>query len=119
MRTARLVVIELPPEEPTPGILWELDQVAGLAIWDRLLVVTPPLRPQQVRDRWGRLWIAVADRPSLAAFALRLPDEPARILTLRFRAGSWTAGTAAIRNEWTYAQAIRAVVSTDELSTLT
>ncbi len=113
MDAARLVVIGSPPSEPTPGLLWELEQVSNRSLWDRLVVVCPPLAPDGLRQRWARLAAAAQDCARRSRRTrCRLPDEPGRVLALVARGGQWLAATGERRDEWSYAAALRLLVET-------
>ncbi|HJY94565.1 MAG TPA: hypothetical protein VJ371_06400, partial [Streptosporangiaceae bacterium] len=102
MAEARLVVFVTPPNQVTPGLLWELETVSARGLWDKALVVVPPVRAQKLQDRWQKFW---AERPGWPFTVPGAISDP-QALVLAFRNDRWQVTAAARRSEWSYGAAL-------------
>ena len=78
MDAARLVVIGSPPRRPNAGAAVGGRAVPQRGLWDRLVVVCPPLAPAGLPRAVGPARRGRAGATTLAPYALGLPDEPGR-----------------------------------------
>jgi hypothetical protein len=102
MAEARLVVLVTPPNQVTPGLLWELETVSARGLWDKALVVVPPVRAEKLQDRWRQLW---AERPGWPFTVPGAIGDP-QALVLAFRNDRWQVTAADRRTEWSYGAAL-------------
>ncbi len=103
MDQACLIVFVAPPKHVTPGLLWELETVSVRDYWDKALVFVPPVRTEQLQDRWQQFRVAGAG--SWPFTVLDAATDP-RALILAFRNGKWQVTTADRRTEWSYGAAL-------------
>jgi hypothetical protein len=105
MEQAARIVFVMPPERLSRGLRWELEAVSARGYWDKTLIIAPPLRPRQLRERRHSFEAACED------LAVPWPgDEPAALILARSR-GEWTAFAANDRSEWSYGAALNAARS--------
>jgi hypothetical protein len=102
MAEARLVVFVTPPNQVTPGLLWELETVSARGLWDKALVVVPPVRAQKLQDRWQQFW---AERPGWPFTVPGAISDP-QALVLAFWNDRWQVTAADRRSEWSYGAAL-------------
>jgi hypothetical protein len=102
MTEARLIVFVTPPNQVTGGLMWELDTVSARGLWDKALIVVPPVRADKLRDRWQQFW---AERPGWPFTVPGLIADP-QALALAFRGDQWQVTTAERRTEWSYGAAL-------------
>ncbi len=111
MRRASWIVVSAAPEQVPPGLEWELDQITKRTLWERTLLVLPPITDAELRARWARFAEVLATRAPARG---PLPLDPAAVLVCRMSAeGVWTALGAVRRDEWSYAAALDAVLQPD------
>ncbi len=103
MAQSCLIVFAAPPSQVTPGLLWELETVSVHGYWDKALVVVPPVRAEQLQDRWEQFRVA---GQGLWAFTVPGATRDPRALVLAFRNGQWQVTTADRRTEWSYGAAL-------------
>ena len=103
MDQSALIVFVAPPEQMTPGLLWELETVSAHRHWAKTLIVVPPVRPENLEQRWSAFFDATG---KLAPFTARPPIHGLLPLVLAFRNNAWTVITARRRNEWAYGAAL-------------
>jgi hypothetical protein len=104
MERAALIVIGAPPGTASPGLAWEIRHVTEHDRWSKTLIVVPPVPARELSARWESFAAEAAHWPS----GSELKADPARILAMARRDGTWTAITAATRTEWSYTAAINA-----------
>jgi hypothetical protein len=104
MGQCALIVFVAPPGQVTQGLLWELQTVSANKLWDKTLVIVPPVSPESLQQRWQALLGACAD---LWPFTLPVPADDPHALVLAFRNGEWKAITADRRTEWSYSAALK------------
>jgi hypothetical protein len=102
MTEGRLIVFVTPPNQVTGGLMWELDTVSARGLWDKALIVVPPVRADKLRDRWQQFW---AERPGWPFTVPGLIADP-QALVLAFRGDQWQVTTAERRTEWSYGAAL-------------
>lgn len=102
MAEARLVVFVTPPNQVTPGLLWELETVSARGWWDKALVVVPPVRAAKLQARWQQFW---AERPGWPFTVPGAISDP-QALVLAFRNDQWQVTAADRRSEWSYGAAL-------------
>ncbi|HEV2254349.1 MAG TPA: hypothetical protein VGS06_14240 [Streptosporangiaceae bacterium] len=102
MAEARLVVFVTPPNQVTPGLLWELETVSARGWWDKALVVVPPVRAAKLQARWQQFW---AERPGWPFTVPGAIGDP-QALVLAFRNDQWQVTAADRRSEWSYGAAL-------------
>jgi hypothetical protein len=102
MAEARLVVFVTPPNQVTPGLLWELETVSARGLWDKALVVVPPVRAAKLQARWQQFW---AERPGWPFTVPGAISDP-QALVLAFRNDRWQVTAADRRSEWSYGAAL-------------
>jgi hypothetical protein len=103
LREASLIVVVL---GRTAGLAWEVARVAELQLWDRTLILFPPVDPIELRERWT----AFGDAARAAGVELALECDPARVLLARAVGGRLDAVVGDRRDEWDYAAALDAAV---------
>ena len=108
MERAALIVIGAPPGAWTPGLVWELEQIDTSNLWQKTIIVSPPLADDQLRWRW---FAFATSGPANWPFRRGLPADPALILTLTRRSDELVAFTANTRTEWSYRAAIAAAAT--------
>jgi len=114
MEQSILIVFIAPPELVTEGLLWELQAVSTNRLWDKTLIIVPPVSPEQLQRRWQTLLNACA---RLWPFTYPLPAADPHALVLAFRNDEWTVVTANQSTEWSYSAALkRAVDDSPELA---
>jgi hypothetical protein len=104
---AQLIVVGAPPEHVTEGLLWELQRITDRGLWDKVVLLVPPVPDDEARRRWQELAQAAGTPSPLQD---PVPADPARTLALRFWGGQWHAAFAERRTEWTYAAALEALL---------
>jgi hypothetical protein len=103
MDSAALIVFVAPPEQLTPGLLWELETVLAHRHWAKTLIVVPPVDSETFERRWNAFLDAVG---KLAPFTTQPLIHGRPPLVLAFRHNTWTVVTARRRNEWSYGAAL-------------
>jgi hypothetical protein len=88
----------------TAGLAWEISRVAELGLWDRTIVLFPPLPAAELADRWRFLAAAAAEA------GIELPAELDATSVLAAAGGQATvvAYEGAERDEWHYESALSA-----------
>ena len=107
MRRAAVIVFVAPPGQVKRGLAWELRQVGDSGLWDKTLILVPPLPAEGLRARWQAFQAACGD---IWPFTRPLPAAEAGTLVLTFRNDAWTA-IRARRDEWAYSAAIKEALS--------
>jgi hypothetical protein len=101
MAQSRLIVFATPPSQVNRGLRWELETVSVRGYWDKVLIVVPPVRAEQLQVRWPGLLDT-----GLWPFTVPGPVDDQHALVLAFRNGRWHPISADRRTEWSYSAAL-------------
>jgi hypothetical protein len=112
MDAASRIVVSAAPRTVPPGLEWELRRIAAKALWNKTLLVLPPVGYDELQTRWASFASVLADG---AGASEPLPADVGVVLVSRLSPdGTWTAVTAETRDEWSYAAALGSALHSTE-----
>lgn len=114
IREARVIVVGANRSDEAPGFAWELTTIGEYGRWSSTAFVLPPVGDAELRMAWSsfsNLMSAAVSRASDPE-PVRVPPYTARALILCLTPeGTWIVITADRRNEWSYAAAFAAAMT--------
>jgi hypothetical protein len=110
MARAGLIVITV---GRTAGLAWEVARVAEFGLWDRTVLLFPPIPTHELEDRWQRLVATAAQSGAPLEAKLELPG----VVLARVDGQRLVAYAGVERDEWHYESALTAALSAQSAST--
>ena len=110
MAQAGLIVITV---GRTAGLAWEIARVAELGLWDRTVLLFPPIPTYELEDRWQQLVATAAQ----AGTQLEAKLGPAGVVLARVDGQRLVVYAGVERDEWHYESALNAALGAQSAST--